>query len=135
MPPTAPTILPRPPRLRWRRWLGGVFLLLVAGLVLWWNVPRFTNGWLCLDEGSVRADALVVMGGGVPDRPRHAAELFRQGAAPKIIFTGAGDCADSRNVLLSAGVPAEAIELECAAKTTRENAKFTLPLLRSIGAR
>ena len=132
---TGPISLPRPRRLRWRRWLAALFLLLVAAFVVWWNVPRFTNGWLCLDDGSVRADALVVMGGGVPDRPRRAAELFRNGAAPKIIVTGDGDWADNRNLLLAAGVPSDAIQLEPDAKNTRQNARRTLPLLRSLGAR
>ena len=120
---------------RRRRLLASTVQLLLATLLFVWALPRFPNRFLCLDDHPTGADALVVLGGGVPDRPLRAAELFRQGLAAKIIVTGAGDCADSRNVLLAAGVPSDAIQVESASQTTRQNAQFTLPLLRSLGAR
>src|ERR1039458_6288656 len=54
----------------------------------------FPQQVLCVDSGVVQADALVVLGGGLLERPARAAELFRSGAAPKIIVSGAGDDED-----------------------------------------
>ena len=120
--------------LRRRRYWAASLLSGVA-LALVWALPWFPNHFLCLDDGPVHADVLVVMGGGTPVRAQHAADLFLQGVAPKIVVTGAGDSADNLKTLLAAGVPADAIRLEPAAKSTRQNARLSLPILRSLGAR
>ncbi len=77
------------------------------------------------------ADAIVVLGGDVVHRPARALELYQQGAAPAIIVTGNGDCQEVRVFLAGNGVPAAAIQLECESRTTRENARLTVPLLRA----
>jgi len=86
---------------------------------------------LCVDSGPVTADVIVVLGGGLHERPERAAELFQQQAAPRIIISGAGDDGINRAILLKLGVPAGAIEMEGNSTTTRENAEFTLRLLRA----
>ena len=86
---------------------------------------------LCVDSGPVTADVIVVLGGGLHERPERAAELFQQQAAPRIIISGAGDDGINRAILLKLGVPAGAIEMEGNSTTTRENAEFTLKLLRA----
>jgi uncharacterized SAM-binding protein YcdF (DUF218 family) len=93
-----------------------------------------SNALLTIDSGPVKADAIVVLGGGWNERSQRAAELFKDGAAPKIIVTGKGDCAINLALLERAGVPGEAIQTECDARSTRENALLTLPLLRKAGA-
>jgi uncharacterized SAM-binding protein YcdF (DUF218 family) len=91
---------------------------------------------LCVDSGAPqRADAIIVLGGGVFDRPPQAAELFKAGLAGRIIVTGDGDCDENRLALVARGVPESAIEVECRSRTTWENAKFTEPLLKAAGAR
>ena len=85
---------------------------------------------LCVDSGRVSADVLVVLGGGLHERPERAAELFKQGAAPHIIISGAGDDWINRTILLQRGVPASVIQVEGNSTTTRENAEFTIKLLR-----
>ena len=87
---------------------------------------------LCVDSGDVQADALVVLGGGYYERPSRAAELFRSGAAPRIIVSGAGDDEENKRLLVSKGVPPGAIELESKSRSTRENAQFSIPLLRAL---
>jgi uncharacterized SAM-binding protein YcdF (DUF218 family) len=77
---------------------------------------------------------MVVLGGGYGERPDRAAELFKAGVAPKIILTGAGDAVDNKRLLVNRGVPAEAIQLEAASKSTKQNAQFTIPLLRAADA-
>jgi uncharacterized SAM-binding protein YcdF (DUF218 family) len=86
---------------------------------------------LRVDSGPVKADMIVVLGGGLGERPERAAELFKEHAAPRIIVSGLGDCEINRRILLKAGVSASAIQLEGKSRTTRENAEFTIQLLRA----
>ena len=95
----------------------------------------FPQPILCIDSGEVRADCLVVLGGGSYERPLRAAELFRQNVAPRIIITGDGDFESNRRMLIREGVPAGCISIEPKARTTRENALFTIPILQELGAR
>jgi uncharacterized SAM-binding protein YcdF (DUF218 family) len=95
----------------------------------------FAQQILCVDSGNVQADALVVLGGGSYERPARAAELFQSGAAPRIIVSGAGDSEHNKRLLVSKGVPPAAIELEGKSRSTKQNAQFSLPLLRALGAR
>jgi uncharacterized SAM-binding protein YcdF (DUF218 family) len=90
---------------------------------------------LVIDSGDVQADAIVVLGGGSGERVERAAELFKAGAAPGIFTSGAGDAEDNRRLLENRGVPAGAIQVEPNSKSTRQNALFTVPLLRAQRAR
>ena len=115
-----------------------VILLPVAtlGLLLLVSVAFcFPKQVLTVDSGWVHADALVVLGGGTQVRAQRAAELFKLGAAPLIILTGAGDWPRNQQVLEKYGVPATAVLIEKEAKSTFENAKFTVPMLRARAAR
>ena len=102
-----------------------VLLLLLAVAAFFFPQP-----FLCVDSGPVKADVIVVLGGGSHERPERAAELFKEHAAPRIIISGLGDYEINRRRLIAAGVPANAIELETQSRTTRENAQFTDKLLR-----
>ena len=93
--------------------LGLLLLLAVAAMV-------FPQPFLCVDSGPVKADVIVILGGGSHERPVRAAELFKEHAAPRIIVSGRGDCEINRGLLLAAGVPANAIELENQSRTTRK---------------
>ena len=95
----------------------------------------FPRQLLTIDTGPIKADVIVMLGGGTGERPQRAAELFREGAAPRIIVSGAGDTVDNKRMLVNRGVPPDAIELEPDSKTTRQNAQFTIPRLRAEGAR
>jgi uncharacterized SAM-binding protein YcdF (DUF218 family) len=77
---------------------------------------------------------LLVLGGGSNERAIRAAELFRSGAAPRIIVSGSGDGEQNKRLLVSKGVPPAAIELEGKSRSTKENAQFSIPLLRAMGA-
>jgi uncharacterized SAM-binding protein YcdF (DUF218 family) len=106
--------------------LVSVLLALVA-LTAWFYPEKF----LCMDSGPVAADIIVVLGGGVHERPLRAAELFRQHAASRILISGAGDDWINRDILLKQGVPRDVIQMEDDSTTTRENAMFTIKLLRA----
>jgi uncharacterized SAM-binding protein YcdF (DUF218 family) len=103
--------------------LGLLLLLAVAAVV-------FPQPFLCVDSGPVKADVIVILGGGSHERPVRAAELFKEHNAPRIIVSGWGDGEINRRLLTAAGVPATAIELETQSRTTRENAQYTIKLLR-----
>jgi uncharacterized SAM-binding protein YcdF (DUF218 family) len=104
------------------------FILMLALVALAWFYPE---KFLCVDSGRMSADVIIILGGGSHERPLRAAQLFKQHAAPRIIITGEGDDAINRKLLLEAGVPASAIEVESKSTTTQENAQFTLKLLRA----
>jgi len=105
-------------------------VLLVAAIASWF----FPQQILTVDSGDVKADVIVVLGG-TTDRPHRAAELFKTGAAPNIICSGAGDADGFKRVLKRDGVPAQFISLESKSRTTRENAELTVPLLRQMNAK
>ena len=90
----------------------------------------FPQKLLCVDSGPVTAQVMIVLGGGSSERPERAAELFKEHAAPRIIASGLGDGGITRQILLKAGVPGGAIQLEDRSRTTKENALFTIKLLR-----
>jgi uncharacterized SAM-binding protein YcdF (DUF218 family) len=91
----------------------------------------FSSNLLVLESPPATADVMVVLGGETVHRPVRALELYQQGAATNVIITGQGDCESVRTMLAGKGVPADAIQMECASRTTRENALFTIPLLRA----
>jgi len=100
-----------------------LFLLVVAALV-------FPRPFLTVDSGPANAEVMVLLGGGAHERYERVAKLFKDRAAPRIIVSGYGDCEINRYLLVKAGVPAKAIQLENQSRTTRENAQFTVKLLR-----
>lgn len=109
--------------------VAGTLVLLVGAALL------FPQQVLVIDNGQLRADAIVLLGGGSGERPTRAAELFHSDVAPKILVSGAGDADGNRLLLMHRGVPSSAILLEPNSRTTRENAQFSIPLLRAMGAK
>lgn len=108
--------------------LAMVVLLLASGFI-------FPQQVLVIDDGQVKGDVMVLLGGGAGERPARAVELFRAGVAPKILVSGAGDAEGNRLLMMHRGVPATAISLEPNSRTTRENAQFSIPQLRAMGAK
>jgi uncharacterized SAM-binding protein YcdF (DUF218 family) len=118
-----------------RRWiLRVIFILALSAAVCGLVAFLFPQQVLTVDSGPVKADMMVVLGG-TPDRAVRAAELFKQDEAPEILVSGSGDSASNKKLLERNGVTNAAIILESKSRTTRENAEFSIPLLRSLGAR
>jgi uncharacterized SAM-binding protein YcdF (DUF218 family) len=116
--------------------LIGMFVLVVAvGWLL--REPVLlgaANLWIVSDPIS-RADAIVVLGGGLETRPFVAAEMWRRGLADKILISQAregravsigampSNTELNREILLKLGVPAGLIEtFGTANKNTRDEA-------------
>ena len=99
--------------------------------------------FLCLNEQPRKADVIVGFGNFNEDIPRRAAELYLQGYAPKILFTGGlgrntvGLLPESEadrfaRVAIGCGVPDEAIIREGKSTNTAENIIFTRKLLEEL---
>ena len=100
--------------------------------------------YLCLHQPPKKADCIVGFGNFNTDIARRAAELYHQGYAPKILFTGGlgrntlgllqePEALRFAHVAMDCGVPAEDILLEDASTNTAENIRFTRQLLDSAG--
>jgi uncharacterized SAM-binding protein YcdF (DUF218 family) len=114
--------------LKWMFRMATVVFLTVATVV---GIGYFyPEKFLCVDSGPAKADVIVILGGGLHERPERAAELFKQHAASRIIISGAGDNWINRGILLQNGVPAGVIQMEDKSSTTRENAEYTIKRLR-----
>ena len=127
------------------------YLWIVLGLLWLWQsaIPGRILGlplereWLVdgdfpKAESFPTADAIVCLGGGMgaatngvhgvnmfpgADRVWMAAKLWKQGKAPKVICTGTGSQASSREFLLSFGIPEDALVFLEKARNTEEEAK------------
>jgi uncharacterized SAM-binding protein YcdF (DUF218 family) len=113
-------------------WVAGAGMGILA--LLGCEIVLFPRQMLTVDSGAVHADAIVVLGGGRDERPQRAAKLFKQGEAPRILVSGFGDCEANVRLLEKNGVPANVITREGDSTSTFENAKFSIPLLRQMGA-
>jgi len=98
--------------------------------------------YLCLHQKPQKADCIVGFGNFNTDIARRAAQLYLEGFAPKILFTGGlgrntegllpePEAVRFAKVAVSCGVPESAILLEDQSTNTRENIEFTRVLLEA----
>lgn len=113
-----------------------VFLIVVIGLVTRFLGPDDIAGCIESPDGSPpchKADAIVaVSGGDTTARTTEAVRLYKNGWAPRLVFSGAAEDEDSpsnaavmRGIAIASGVPNEAIIVDEYGRTTKENAKET----------
>ena len=100
--------------------------------------------YLCLRQPPEKADCIVGFGNFNTDIARRAAELYLQGYAPKVLFTGGlgrntegllpePEAVRFARVAMECGVPEKDILLEDRSTNTAENIYFTRDLLREAG--
>ncbi len=100
--------------------------------------------YLGLHQQPQKADLIVGFGNFNTDIARRAAELYHQGYAPKILFTGGlgrntegllpePEAVRFARVAMEWGVPKEDILLEDKSANTKENIEFTRQLLEEQG--
>ena len=100
--------------------------------------------YLCLHQAPAKADVIVGFGNFNTDIARRAAELYHQGLAPKILFTGGlgrntegllpePEAVRFAKVAMECGVPQGDILLEDKSTNTKENILFTRQLLEELG--
>ena len=105
----------------------GVCVLLILVLMGWALAPAL----LVVDSGAQTADVVLVLGGEPQTRPTRGAEVFKESHPALVIVSGNGDCQDVRRQMEARGVPGSVIETECESRSTRENALFSVKLLRA----
>jgi uncharacterized SAM-binding protein YcdF (DUF218 family) len=114
-----------PPRFTFRRALAAVAVILFALVAYGFTqVGRF----LTKEDAIQKADAIAVLAGTRMDRPLEAADLYKQGYAPRVVLTyGEPEAAfaalaargvivppqadDARDIFIRLGIPADAIIL------------------------
>jgi uncharacterized SAM-binding protein YcdF (DUF218 family) len=120
-------------------------LPLVGVTAVAWRVDRAARR----EPSTQSAKAIVVLGARVlPSghaapalqyRAEKAAELYRAGRAPLILFSGGSspglpsEASIARDLAVAAGVPPGACVLEDQSHTTAQNAELTAPLLKQRG--
>lgn len=82
-----------------------VVLVAAAGVFAFRGVGR----WLVCENPLARADAIVVLSGGMPYRAEEAADVYRRAYAPEVWVTG--EEGSDRQVLIHNGVPAGAVRI------------------------
>jgi uncharacterized SAM-binding protein YcdF (DUF218 family) len=112
-------------------WRCLLFLLAGALVAVAVGAFMFAEDLLCVENGPPAADAIIVLGGESVGRVSKAFELFKKGAARRIIVSGSGDADFIRQQLVRAGAPRDAIELEDQSRTTKDNAEFTTRMLQA----
>ena len=118
-----------------------VFALLVTG-ISWFLAPD--NLMKCSDtpsnlQGCEPADVIIaVSGGDTTARTQEAIDLYKNGWAPRLIFSGAAqdksgpsNAAVMRQQAIRQDVPETAITIEDESETTKENAEKTRDILAS----
>ena len=100
--------------------------------------------YLGMHQEPVKADVIAGFGNFNTDIARRAAQLYHQGYAPKILFTGGlgrntegmlpePEAVRFAKVAMECGVPEKDIILEDKSRNTKENIEFTRMLLEAQG--
>ena len=100
--------------------------------------------YLGLHQQPVKADCIVGFGNFNTNIARRAAELYLQGYAPKVLFTGGlgrntegmlpePEAVRFARVAMECGVPEQDLILEDRSSNTKENIEFTREKLRQLG--
>lgn len=100
--------------------------------------------YLCLRQEPQTADCIVGFGNFNTDIARRAAQLYLQGYAPKVLFTGGlgrntegllpePEAVRFARVAMECGVPERDIILEARSTNTAENIRFTRQKLQELG--
>lgn len=105
----------------------GVVAVVVIGYIL------LISLYLPVSNPLKKADAIIVVSGGdTRGRTLHGVDLYHEGWAPRLIFSGAAkDPASASNakamlaIAASRGVPTSAVSLEETSRDTKENAVAT----------
>jgi uncharacterized SAM-binding protein YcdF (DUF218 family) len=135
-------------RHKFRNWLIAVGLLLVLGAGGAWIFFR-VGTWLVVEDPLEPSPVAVVLSGGMPDRAREAADIYRTGNAKQIWITHPEDVTQelheigidylgetfyNQSVLLHLHVPAEATRvLEPAIVNTQDEVRVISQAARDAG--
>lgn len=115
-------------------WLVALIVIAVVAL------PLFIGWYLSPQDILEKADSIVVVSGGDNNqRIEKAVQLYKEGWAPYILFSGAAAEGNVSNALAmkriaaSKGVPASHIFMEEKSRTTEENAELSAVIIKEKG--
>lgn len=129
--------------------LGWLFRLCVL-VIIWLAGVCGWVLWVGHDDQAQPADAIIVLGAAAYDarpspvfeeRIRHGLDLYHQGFAPRLIFTGGfggssarfAESEVARRYALKHDIPDEAILIETHSRSTRQNLIFARELMQAHG--
>jgi uncharacterized SAM-binding protein YcdF (DUF218 family) len=99
------------------------------------SIREISEYLFCEDE-LAPADLMIVFGGKRLERAEKGAELYKAGLVPRVLITGGdkrglgvSEAERLRDHMVSLGVPAEAIMLECESVNTIENVRMSVALI------
>lgn len=124
---------------RWPRWARCLFFMGIFFLLLFvfrYPIMRSAGNALTVAEDSAKSDAILVLGGNSFERGLHAATLYGQGRAPRLVCTGGNvpsllaaldtvlfEAEVTRGVLLGNSVPDSLVTVLTSATSTLEEAR------------
>ncbi|RHW39537.1 YdcF family protein [Lysinibacillus yapensis] len=107
------------------KFLIKLLLVLVVGLIL---ISIFGKNFLVVNEEPVKSDVIIVLSGG-EGRLEKAASLYDEGYAPQVLLTTYGEDGFSKQEVMAAGLPDEALILEEEATSTYTNALYSKQIM------
>jgi uncharacterized SAM-binding protein YcdF (DUF218 family) len=117
-------------------WFLAIIVIIIIAL------PLFVGWYLSPQDNLEKTDMIVVVSGGDNDaRIEKGIQLYREGWAPLILFSGAaaeGDVSNAKamkRIAVAKGIPSEKILMEEKSKTTQENADFSAVVLAQENAK
>ncbi len=121
-----------------------LFVLFII-LIGWLSYPWILNsmaGFLVVQGKLSKADAILVLAGDSNgERVAQAVALYKNGWAPRLVMSGGPAvwsltyARNMRNQAKYLGVPDKDLYLQDKSESTYEDAKFSLPILKNLGAR
>lgn len=90
---------------------------------------QLAGNFLIIDQKPKKSDVIIVLSGGRIDRLERGVDLYKRGFAPYIIISN-GDEESLYEAALKMGVPSKNILIENKARSTKDNAVFSIELMR-----
>ncbi len=125
-----------------KKFLGWLVAIVLIAVIFGFAGFVGIGYYLSPQNEAQKSDAIVVVSGGqTTSRAQKGIELFKQGYAPAIIFSGAAlddgpsNAFAMREQALAAGIPSDRIYIDEISQNTYENAIHTKEIINSIGAK
>lgn len=125
-----------------KKFVAWFFGIIITTIIIGFGLFVGLGFYLSPQQQPVKSDAIVVVSGGqTTSRAEKGIELYKEGYAPKIIFSGAAlddgpsNAFAMRDQALEAGVPARNISIDEKSQNTFENADNSKRILDEYGAK
>ena len=109
-----------------------LIIYLVAVLILALIVKN-AGTFIVINQPPQKAGVIIILTGGADDRAKRGIQLYQQGYAPYLLFTGASIL--PKRLAMSEGVPEQSIILDYLAQNTYQNAVNSKALMEQYGFR